>query len=184
MNYYQVVDDDMPGILVTDKEDFYGFDEWELTRIKFIDNWNPKITLYSCYDGRPQAAWSHSSWEVASPELIKAFKDADIQGIQWLPLRIIRMDGKELKGFHAINILNSFSAYDVVDFPMCYPPATKKIKDLWHIVRYAFYEDKIKQFDIFRLKEKKLWVFVSQKIKDIFKKNRFDGWGFTKVPTT
>lgn len=189
MKYYRAIfKDDVRFPLVTDKADLYEIQEmWDKTQLptengKEIHNWNQEITLYSCQDGEPQdVLGSHIPWHAFSPRLIETLMSAKISGIQYLPVRIKKMDGSEIGGYRVANILNMVcNAFDrdksvYETFGEERPDKKGQIKC---VMSYVLHEEQLSQYDILRLEEFRYNVIVSEKVRDIFKKGKFTGWDF------
>lgn len=49
------------------------------------------------------------------------------------------------------------------------------------IVKYVLFKDRLRNLNIIRLADYKQAFFVSEKIKNIFEKNKFTGYSFKEV---
>jgi hypothetical protein len=177
--------------LVCDSSNFeeYGYDELDFKKGVCIVNWNDDLFLQAKKkrnNGIPDdVLQNYMMLPIYSPLLIEELNKANIGGIQYLPVRILKLDNDSLNGFYIANILNFIDAFDEKksdfnrfsdDFPN--PNARGKIAG---VKKYVLKKEKLIGFDIIRLKEYKLSFFINEKFKDIFEQNKFTGYSFQEV---
>lgn len=165
----------------------------DFEQCKLFDCEKYKIKFYideEKWDGDPDDGLQNGEMlPVFSPRLIKALIDSDVRGIQYIPAIVEHYDKRKIEGFCIANVM----AY-VVDALNI--KESILMKDDYHrgkygfIWTYAVYENKIRGFDIFRIKLNKQFskqysdIIVSEKFKNIFTQNKFTGYAFKKVILT
>jgi len=196
MKWYQLIEcnDTVKNPLVCDSDnlEINGFNEYDFLAGKIVDNWSENIFFQATEkedDGDPDdALQNHLMLPIFSERLIGALRKENIEGIQYLPVKILRPNGEELKGFAIANLINFIDAfdyeksnYDVIpsDFPN--PNARGEIAG---VRKFSLLKEKLHGFDVIRLKNYELRFFVSETIKNIFKKNKFTGYSFKEVELT
>ena len=190
--YYPLeCDNTVSNPLVCDYTNFedYNYDELDFLKGNKITDWNNNILFQAKKnenDGDPDDALQNAELlPIYSERLINALKDSKIEGIQYLPVNILRPDGRRIDGFCLANFLNFIEALDLDksdysrfsdDFPN--PNARGKISG---VRKFVLKENKLIGFDIVRLVEYKRSFFVSEKFKEVFEKGRFTGYSFREV---
>jgi Immunity protein family (Imm11) len=102
---------------VSNFDDLKGFEDWQLRAGKRIEDWNPEAWIRCLkpeWNGDPDdVLQTHLAVPIYSPRLQTVIRDARFSGIQFLPIRVLRMDASEIPGFAVANILNIPSAMDM-----------------------------------------------------------------------
>ena len=108
-----------------------------------------------------------------------------VAGVQYLPIRVLRLDGTEHPGYSIANILNFASLLDLDRsdfsvFPEDYfsPGDRGAISSLRKAV---LKKSTLQSFHILRLQEFPEAVFVSQRFRSVFLFNHFTGYSFKEV---
>jgi len=102
---------------VSSAEDLKCYDDWQLEKGEYIENWNPSCWIQSTkpeWDGEPDdVLQTHLAIPIYSPRWQGVICNAGFSGIQFLPIRVLHMNGGEIPGFAIANILNIPSAMDM-----------------------------------------------------------------------
>jgi len=167
----------------------YGFKKSDFIAGKEITNWNNNIIFQAKNKkngGNPDDALQNAEMlPIYSPRFIQAINSAKIEGIQFLPVNVLQPDGKSEEGFCIANFLNFVEALDYErsdydrfadDFPN--PNVRGEIAG---IIKYVLLKDRIVEKDVIRLKDYPQSFFVSEKFKELFKRNKFTGYSFKEV---
>ena len=124
---------------------------------------------------------------IYSRQLRMALQGGGIQGIQYLPIRVVRPSGELIRGFSVANILNCVDALDlrlsvVARYPKDYflPSRRGLVSSVNHpvLIRSA-----VVDYDIMPLSVFTPSVYVSDRFVRIFQDGRFTGYSFREVPT-
>jgi hypothetical protein len=193
MEWYQPIECDktVKDPLVCDFNNLenFGFDENDFLVGSEIKNWNEDIIFQAKKvknNGDPDdALQNHLMLPIYSKRLTSELKKEEIQGIQCLPVNVLRPNGDYLDGFSIINLTYFIMAfnYDKSDFNRFsddFPNPNVRGK-IAGVKKFVLNEDALIGMDIFRLKDYKRRFFVSSKFKTIFEKNKFTGYSFKKV---
>ena len=183
MNYftlqYDVEKYERNGVMAYHSE-LYGIDMYDVTRGNHLNNWDERIIFnFTPNDGGEFTDYicNDFGWLIVSNKSRKAFENADMTGIQYLPLNIINKDtGMALEEYYVANVCKLIEAVD-----MGQSEYIELMPGKYVFVSFAVKEEKISDFDIFRLKENDVQIFVSEKFKNIIKSNKLTGFDFTKV---
>ncbi len=175
---------------VADTEDLKGFDAEDFRRGRRIRSWDP-AAWYKAVKRRNDGALDDVLCEglyipVYSARLREALDRAGIEGIQYLPVRVFRPNGSEIKGYAIANFLHAVSALDaerteeVMYFPDDFPNphARGKIEGIRGLVLRA---SRLEGRDVIRLRESLLRVYVSDRFRGVFKEGGFTGYAFRRV---
>lgn len=110
--------EETPGILLTSERDLLGFDSYDLETGKHIPDWNPNAFLRSAspkHDGDPEDVLADAlGVPVFSARLREALHGAGIapNDLQYLPVRVFKSTGEEVKGFAFANVISRVAAVD------------------------------------------------------------------------
>lgn len=196
MRWYQPIECDktVKNPLVCDYSNLeeLGYTESDFKIGKFIDNWNENVFVQAREpedDGDPDdALQTILMLPIFSPRLMEELNKASIEGIQYLPIKVLRPNNECIEGFNLVNIINFVEAFDEEnsifsrfseDFPN--PNVRGQIAGAR---KYVLKKDKLEGLDIIRLKEFKQAFFVSEKFKKVFVKNKFTGYSFREIELT
>jgi hypothetical protein len=169
-----------------------GYDKWSFLTGEQSKSWNQEYFLQAKKkknDGKPDdVLQNYLMLPIYSERLIQELVKENIQGIQYLPIHVLRPNNESLTGFAIANLLNFFDALDhnlsnytrfSDDFPN--PNVRGQIAG---ITKFVLKKDKLLGIDMFRLKEYEQSIFVSEKFKDLFERNKFTGYSFEEVELT
>lgn len=196
MNWYQPIecDNTVKKPLVVCEKNFEEnkVDRWDFTKGEIINNWNSKILFQAEEeqdDGEPDDALQASPLiPIYSRRLVDKLNEANIEGIQYLPVTILKYNGESAGEFYIANFLNFIEAFDfekskysIYDDDYTVPEKRGKVSGA---LKYVLKEAKLKEYDVIRLKEFSLRFFVSEKFRKVFIKNKFTGYSFKKIELT
>lgn len=174
--------------LIVDRVDL-GIDPDHLVTGKLVRNWSELARLQATRpenDGVPDDVLQNvAALPVYSSRLRRALEAADIQGVQYLPVRVYQSDGREIKGFSIANIIGrrmaldlSSSDYDV--FPDDYFVAERR-GNIRGMRRAVLCSEALNGCDAARLAEYPPSVYVSERFKNVFETCRCTGYSFREV---
>jgi hypothetical protein len=167
---------------VTDNVDLKGFDEWDFCKGVPVDNWDNGVWFQAKKvhnDGDPDDVLQNLlGLPIYSKRLQLALIQEGINRIQYLPVKILRPDNSEIDGFAIANILDLIPSLDWERSN--YELKKNRPGEVRYITNMVLKRQSIQGYDIFRMKEFKLNIIVSEKFKTVFEKNRFTGYSFDK----
>lgn len=192
MKWYWVIDCDnaVANPYVADTGDLMGMEQWELWSGKPIANWDETAWIQARKPGNggdpDDALQSYLSPPIYSTRLRQALEAAGIDGIQWLPLHVLRPDSTEIPDYSIANIVNLVegaldlkrSDYDVYPADYFLPERVGKMRALRIPVLRG---EKLNGLDIVRPAEYKVEYYVSERFKDAFEKAGCTGHSFREV---
>jgi len=125
---------------------------------------------------------------IYSRRLRGALEEAQISGIQYLPIRVLRRGGTEIPGFSVANVLNCADGLDVQSseierFPDDYFLPTRR-GQIRSVNRAVLIGAVVDRYDILRLCSYPSQLYVSERFVLLFEANRFTGYSFREVPTS
>lgn len=183
IHYYKLTFREIPGGLIVYQDDFKDMDKGILTEGTPIINWPYDVTLY--VKGKIPTDYLFSplsSWFILSNRAQRAIEEANIKGIQILPVHIKHKSGIELPGYAIINVLTVLAALDYEHTSWVTPAREHVSYPQLNILEEALQLRKIKGFDIFRLAEQKTNIYVSQYFKEsLERKNATIGLCFIPI---
>lgn len=167
----------------------YDFEEDDFKNDYEILDW-PKDVFFKAsqkrYDGTPDDVLQNGYMlPVYSKKLKDALNDAEIKGIQYLPIRVMDYDGNQQNSFFIANFRNCVEVLDLEksiynrfseDFPN--PNVRGAIAG---VRKFVLKKEKLEGFDVIRLKEYNQRFFVSEKFVHVFEQNKFTGYSFKEV---
>lgn len=195
MKWYQVIlhDNTVANPFVADVGDLRGVAQDDLWSGMLITNWNETAWLQASSkadDGDlDDALQTYLRPPVYSARLQNALRDAHIEGIQYLPVQILRPDRARIPGYSIVNALNLVtgaidlerSDYDV--YPADYF-LSERVGKVRGIRIPVLLESKLFGKDIVRLAEYTSSLFVSEKFRLIFEAGGFTGHSFIEINVT
>jgi len=196
MNWYELIegfDNCLPRHFMANDEELFGYDLYDLSAGRVLENWNPQAALRSTkrkYDGLPDDFLSNA---MMAPVFSARLRAALAQGavgagdIQYLPVRVFRSTGEELPGFAVANIITRIPALDREHSTMLHldeeiDPLTG-MPNVAGVGIAALRKDLLVGHDLFRLTEFHLAAFVSQRFVDACQSIGFTGATFRRAPT-
>ena len=169
-----------------------GFSKTDLLKGQIIQVWDSEIFFQSKKkknDGMSDdVLQNYLMLDIYSSKLSTLLIENNITGIQLLPIDVLTTSNASRAGFRIVNTLNLIEAFDFersifnrFDHNFPNPNVRGKIAG---VTEFVLHSHRLTGFDIFRLKEYKQAIFVSEKFKDIFEKNICTGYSFTEVKLT
>lgn len=193
MRWFQPIECDktVKKPLVCDDSNFeeYDYDEDDFKTGKEILNWPSGIFFKASqkkYDGIPDDVLQNAYMvPMYSNKLVDDLTNAGIEGIQYLPVKVLNFKQEVENSFYIANFVNYIEAFDFTksnynrfseDFPN--PNVRGAIAG---VMKFVLLKEKLRGFDVIRLKEYNQRFFVSEKFVDVFEKNNFTGYSFREV---
>lgn len=190
VNYYllEYSDDEKDNLtkgqlpIVVNSYELHGFDLRTLWRGDYIEKWPDNIQLYYekgnvILDYIPNVL----SWLIFSDKVIATLNRLNIAGIQCFPINICNIKKKE-KYFTA-NVINALESVSALDWEnsdyISWEDDPKYIKFLRKIVLRD--DCDYRSLDMFRLKESKNYIIVSERLKKCLEMERLTGFGLTPL---
>ncbi|MCD7034560.1 maleate cis-trans isomerase [Metabacillus sp. GX 13764] len=167
-------------------ENTLGWEQYELSEGKTINNWDKELTFY--YDpveGKQIPDYIHNnlSWFIVSPQFKNILMETDESGVQFLPLNIVNKENEH--SIHDYSVANIINVVDAIDLEnSTYSFFELDNKKIYDITRYALNEDKINGKHIFKLKGDEIPIFISELVKGIIEKSDITGCDFLEVEVT
>ena len=177
---------------VSSTEDIYGHEEWEFRRGEYAERWNPQAWIQCTkaeWDGEPDdVLQTHLNIPIYSSRLQEVIGKARFSGIQFLPIRVLRLNGSEVPGFAIANILNIPSTMDMEQswydkFADDYfaPEDRGRVSGVYRMV---LKQKSLEGCDIIRVREFHQSVYVSERFKREFEAARCTGYSFQEIRLT
>jgi hypothetical protein len=169
--------------------DLDGHKWWNFDEGKLIENWQSKAWIKSRSlreDAPPDDGLvNHFALLIFSSRMRHAIENAEIGGVQYLPIHVLKSDGMEYSGYSIANILNFRSSLDLNNsdfsvFPEDYFSADDRGR-ISSLRKAVLKQSTLQGLDILRLRDFPEAVFVSQKFRDLYENNNFTGYSFTQV---
>ena len=192
MRWFRAIDCDntVDDPFVADKFDLDGLDEWDLASGRLIPDFSANAVFWASKpenDGIPDDVLQTAIGfiPVLSKRTRRALMKGRIAGIQYLPVRVVRPSGEEIAGYSAANVLNIVPALDVgrstlTRFGADYflPERRGQVQSIEHAVLLA---NSVAPYDIVRLQEYPVAMYVSDHFRRIFVAEGLTGYGFQEV---
>lgn len=167
-DYYKVwfSEADQEG-LIAYGHDLRGVNRYIVFDGTWIENWPPNVTLY--VEGKHPEDYLFSTlngWIPLSKRVQQVFEACDIQGVQFLPIRIVHKSGVEIPGYAVLNVLNVIPALDHEHTVWLTSEKDQVEYPQLNILKVALNRDAIGGIDIFRLQESRTEMFISRRLKE------------------
>ena len=118
-------------------------------------------------------------WEMFSEKALNLFEDIIKGDVQLLPVVIVDKDnGQDMGKYFVVNVLPLLDALDLEHSVYDYDD------DQLSVVKYAIKEEKVEGHHIFRLRDSRFAVFVSEKFREIAKANKMLGVDFLEIKSS
>ncbi len=181
--YYNLTFSEVRGGLIVYQDDFKGFDKNLLTEGNPTTDWPSDVTLYvKGKNPTDYLFYPLSPWFTISKKAKVAVEEANIEGIQFLPVHVVHKSEIEIPGYVIVNVLTVVAALDYEHTTWMTPDRERVTYPQLNIMEEALQRKKIEEFEIFRLVELKTEVYVSIKFKECLeRKNATVGFGFMPV---
>lgn len=118
-------------------------------------------------------------WPIIHKKVQKEFEKLSIEGVQFLPIKLIDVVTNEVNDNYVVmNILNFIEAYDLNKSKYKYNDKY----DYYTFLPHETYLDKTvcNQYDIFRCSKSVSAIYVSEKLKMLIEDNKWEGFEFHK----
>lgn len=182
-------DNTVENPLVVNSRDLNGFEEMAFYVGKRIQGWNRQAWMGARNrrnNGTPDDVLQNDmGLPIFSKSLMSVLKQNKVAGIQYLPIKVYLHNHEEVGTFFLANILNVISAldtnradYDI--FPEDYFLPTRRGK-IRGIQKSVLIGSNLEGFDIIRLKEYLVSIYVSERFKSMFLNSGFTGYSFHEV---
>jgi Immunity protein family (Imm11) len=178
-----------PFVSNSDNLEQKGYEELAFYRGMYIKGWDDSAWIRAvdeAHDGDPDdVIQSHLGLPIYSLRLRETLEGAGIKGIQYLPIKVYRPNGDQIEGFSLVNVLHLLSAldmeksdYDVFPDDYFYLEDRGKVMGIRNAVLKA---DVVQGYDIIRLQEYYVGLYVSERFKRLFRQHKFTGYSFYEV---
>lgn len=165
-----------------------GVEDWELRQGKSVADWSPGWIRASTPDHDGEAddvLQSHLGLPIYSARLRAALRESGIEDIQYLPLRVLRSDGRGINGFSIANITTVRDALDrersdYSTFGGDYVIARRR-GDISDVRTSVLMARQLTGCDVFRLQGFLPAYYVSERFRDVFERHRFTGYSFRQT---
>ena len=144
---------------------------------ELLNNWK-LLELVKCYPEKNNplndAPTFLSGVPLVNNRTKKVIKELIGDAVEFLPTSY-----ENKNEFWIVNVTN---VLDCINYNKAEPKRYSNNGRVMYFNRYSFFEDKVKNQDIFKIVEcPRSYVFVSDKFKDIIEKNKITGFTFTLV---
>ena len=124
-----------------------------------------------------------NNWLIVHKKVKKEFEKQKIQGIQYLPVRVVDVLTHSVShNYYAVNILNWIDGIDMEASEWEYEEEDDAY--FFEPKGMVLDEQKCEGYDIFRCTKDNICIFVSEKIKKIFEKNNWQWFSLSEMPST
>jgi uncharacterized protein DUF1629 len=191
MRWYDLImwGNTVPKPFVSNFDDLKGFEDWQFDQGVVISDWNPKAwirCMKPAWNGDPDdVLQSHLGIPIYSPRLQRIIQRENFTGIQFLPLRVLRMDSTEIAGYAIANILNLLPAMDMENSECdkfeddYFDPADRgRVAAVYKMV---LKRSVVEGYDIVRIKEFHPAAYASERFKLAFETAGCTGYSFKEV---
>ena len=124
-----------------------------------------------------------NNWLIVHKKVKKEFEKQKIQGIQYLPVRVVDVLTHSVShNYYAVNLLNWIDGIDMEASEWEYEEEDDAY--FFEPKGMVLDEQKCEGYDIFRCTKDTICIFVSEKIKKIFEKNNWQWFSLSEMPST
>ena len=185
--YYQLwFSEGNPDPFLASLVDLQGVDEYFVYRGAYVEEWPLNITFVG--KGRNPTDYLVSapvSWTIVSKRVQQAFADCKIEGVQFLPVSVQHESGIRLPGYSLLNVLNIIPALDYKRTRWLTPDKENVEHVELNIVQVALRGSAICGYDIFRIREDVVSIFVSQRVVECLEAvDAMSGFRFDPITVT
>jgi Immunity protein family (Imm11) len=177
---------------VSNFDDLKGFEGWQFNEGKYISGWKPEAWIRCMkpeWNGdADDVLQNHLGVPIYSSRLQRIVEEEHFTGIQFLPIRVLRMDTSEIPGFAIANILNIPPAMDMDQseyerFNDDYFCAEDRGR-VRTVYKMVLKRAALQGFDVIRPKEFLPAAYASHRFKLAFEAARCTGYSFQEVQLT
>jgi hypothetical protein len=182
-DFYNLTFKEVPRAVIGVRDNLTDFDPELLIIGQSISDWPSDATLIvEGYELTDYLFYPLSSWITVSEKVQLALRRSNLQGVQFLPLRVEHVSGAILPGYSILNVLDVCSALDVDHTEWMTPEREKSLYPELNIWKIALDSQKLRGKHIFRLAEVRSEVFVSNVFVNSIKiGNATKGFNFIKA---
>lgn len=160
-----------------------GMDEYAVSSGNFISEWKPIVFEYSGDEGDIMTDYIANifRWLIVSNKFLLLVNNMGFSAkFQFLPVKLRDVCSNIENEFYGVlNILDIVDAFDLEHSK--YDVFELDNERIFLVEKYALRKGAVKGYDIFRLKNDTIPVFVSEKIKKIIEENQLLGFDFLEV---
>jgi len=148
-----------------------------------IEEWPEEIAFYA--EGEPLEDYLFPTmvdWVLISERVKQVLEKLEVKGVQFLPIRVVRKEtGEEVPGYWVLHVWKQISALDE-EHTVYFEPRDEKYPQL-DIIKVALRKEAIGKAEIFRLKERKVSIYVSRRVKERLEEIGATGFKWIPVPS-
>lgn len=190
MKYYKLMMDyngtrkeDIVCYVEEDFKEKYRLDEYAIYDGKFLEEWCEDLTFYyNPFEGNIPNDYlaTDLGWLIVSNRCKTILDEMNVTNVQYLPIKIKSLDAEtEIKSYWIINILGQIEALNLETSVYSYFDLDDE--KILNVIKYGLIRKAIGNLHIFRLKESKIPVFVSEVVKNAFTEKEINGFDFLEV---
>lgn len=185
MRYFKLIydfenDDDYVVVISDKKAEEY---DKKILKGELIKNWDREIKFeYNVEEGKIFTDYlaNDNGWLIVSKNFFDLMEDIVGETIQYLDINITNSITKEeYKNYKVANVTTLLDALDLEN--SIYDFFELDDEKILSVEKYALKREKIKNYNIFKLKDECIPIFVSEKVKEIVEKNSLTGFQFLEV---
>lgn len=181
MKYYELYFDTKDESLIfCDEDDIGSMESYDIVQGKALEKWNEAVTFYYSEQGRVSDYLNNVlDWPIVSSRIKAVFEKLQVQGGQWLPVKIKKKNShEELNGYFVLNVCNFIDALDMEKSNYFKEdPLPEELTVGYPVLQ----EEKLQGVDIFRVKRCKYGIYISQRLKKALQKEKLTGMDFDEV---
>jgi hypothetical protein len=181
-DYYKLWFEETGGA-VCRKADLKGVSEYFIYQPEPIEEWPEEIAFYA--EGEPLEDYLFPTmvdWVLISERVKQVLEKLEVKGVQFLPIRVVRKEtGEEVPGYWVLHVWKQISALDE-EHTVYFEPRDEKYPQL-DIIKVALRKEAIGKAEIFRLKERKVSIYVSRRVKERLEEMGATGFKWIPVPS-
>jgi hypothetical protein len=184
MRYFKLLlDDSNDNDVVCHCNNTHGFQQYELSEGKLIQDWNEDINfLFNPSEGDRLTDYlaNNLGWFIISTRFKDLLCGLNVGGVQYLPIKVTNSaDNTTLNNYYVANVINVVDAINLnlSDYSVIYLDDEK----IYSIRKYALNKIEIKMKDLFKVKGFEIPLFVSESVKELVTKNNITGCDFLEV---
>lgn len=185
MRYFKLVydfenDDDYVIVKSNNKAENY---DSRIVKGDFIENWDKNIKFqYDVKEGEILSDYlaTDSGWVIVSKKFREVTREIIGKHVQYLDINIINSKTKEEDNtYKVVNVTKHLEALDLEN--SVYDFFELDDEKILSVEKYALKQDVIKNYNIFKLNDEPIPIFVSERFKDIVEENSLVGFQFLEV---
>jgi hypothetical protein len=175
-------DDSDPLAAICTRAELRGVSEYFVYQPEPIDEWPSDVTFYT--EGEhleDRLIPAPMNWILVSVRVKKALQKMEIEGVQFLPVRVVRQETEEeVRGYHVLHVWRQLSALDE-EHTVRLVPKQEDCPQLG-IAKVALRREVIGDVDMFRLEDWYIPVYVSRRVKELLQAIKVTGFKWIPVP--